>query len=232
MRLGIEQKLINPRCPAANGKIERWFQTCQDQLARNLNGYADQYHALSKAQKYAIPWPLLPQYFEKYLLEYHLAKHSELGMSPWEAWHEKLMVTQGLSLNPKEVINALQIRKEVLVERDGVSLESGKKYHSAKLAGIVGEKVLVRYTPDGIPEKIECYYKNEFLDELKSVDSQGTLASEIKQGRLDRVIELQKLRKTLIETAKKIVPEKEASPKVSEAEEIEKIPELKPEDEQ
>ena len=232
MRLEIEQQLINPHCPSANGKIERWFQTCQDQLARNLNGYADQYRGLAKAQKYAIPWPLLPQYFEKYLLEYHLAHHSELGMSPWEAWHQKLMSAHGLSFNPQTVIDALKIRKEVLVQRDGVTMESGRQYHSSKLAGVVGEKVIVRYSPDGIPQKLECYFKGEFLDDLESVEAQGTLATDIKQARLDRVIELQRLRKTLIETAKKIQSDESPTPSVSPEEAIETLPKLKTEEEQ
>ncbi|MDD2710592.1 MAG: DDE-type integrase/transposase/recombinase [Verrucomicrobiae bacterium] len=208
LRLNIEKVSIPNQCPSANGKIERWFETCKVQLLQSLAGFTGQHAALAKAKKCAIPWPLLPKLVEKYLLQYHLATHSSLGMSPWEAWHNKLADAKGLNFVSQDVVDAIKIRREMTVERDGVELSPGRHYHSAKLAGLVGETVTLRIPPEGPlnGDPVEAYHKGDFIDHLRCVEANPSLARQIGEARLERVIELQRLRKTLRETADGLIP--------------------------
>jgi putative transposase len=206
LRLGIEKADIPNDCPGADGKVERWFRTFKDQLLKSLHGFAGQHAALAKARRNAIPWPLLPKLVEDYLFKYHLAQHSELNTTPWEAWHQKLADAKGLNLVVQDVVDAIKIRRDVTVDRQGIELLPGRHYHSPKLAGLVGETITLRIPPEGPGDAVEAYHKGDFIDHLRCVESSPSLARQIGEARLERVVELQKLRKTLRETAEKVIP--------------------------
>ncbi len=206
LRLQVERAWIPVECPSEDGKIERWFRTCKGQLATRLIGYSKQHQGLAKAKQGAIPWPLMQNLLNKYLVEYHINKHTSLGLTPWEAWHDRLADAHGLDFDPEEVFEACKLRKEVKVQRDGVELLPGRHYHAPQLAGLVDETITLRLPPEGPGKTVAAYYKGEFLADLRCVEANPELAQQINAARHDRIIELQSLRENLIATAKKILP--------------------------
>jgi len=200
LRLNITHRDIPNNSPASNGKVERMFRTFEEQLYRKLHGYSGQFRGLEKAKNTAIPFPVLQKLVDKYRMDYHTQLHRSIDSTPWEQWHENIISAANLVFDAKQVLTACKIRKEITVERDGVHLGGNEQFISPKLAGLVGKKVTLRLLPEGHDPAPECYYKGEFIDNLKP---QGgiILSQEITQARLDRVEEIRQLRKQMKETA-------------------------------
>lgn len=207
MRLGITHEPIANDCPSANGKIERFFRTLQDQLCRGLETYTHQTHGLARAKANPLPWPMVPRLVERFLAEYHMRSHRSLECSPWEAWHDALDPSDLSSFSTSDVVSACKVRVEKTVARDGIELAPGRHFSSPKLAGLVKQKVTLRVLPEGGDETVECFYRGEFLDFLERVEHNAGLVERIKSARLDRAKELARLRKSLIKEARRILPE-------------------------
>lgn len=197
LRLGAIYSHSPNASPNANGKQERFFRRFKEQFAANLISFTGKSHALGKANKAAIPWPLMSKLAEKYLLKYHTAEHRGIHTSPWQRLHENLDIAHGLVFDAQDALDALKIRRKFKLRRDGITLENGRDYSSPKLVGMKGKTIEVRIGADGSDRTIEAYHNGHFVDHLRPFDDDQTLADDIAKARLERTSELKKFRKQM-----------------------------------
>jgi putative transposase len=215
LRLDVVWDPAPQACPGANGRIERWFQTFSNGLLTTLRGYSDQFRGLSKAKELALPESALPGLIQKYVIRYNHTVHSEIGCTPFERWMERMGTVHGLAVPPEIVEQAIRVRQEATVERDGVHLY-GLHFMSEELVGLVGEKVIVRVPIDATATEVECFGRSGGrIGVLRPVDHDRDLAAQINAARLGRTIEIQSLAKTLREIAGHApAPEPEKQPSI------------------
>lgn len=156
-----------------------------------LPGHSAERNALLKAEDLALPFEALPRLAERFVLRRNLREHRTTGQTPWERWMENLEAAHGLNFDPREVFAACKLRQTATVARDGILLADGQHYASPKFNGLVDEEVTLRLDPDGGLDGVEAYHQGRFLDRLRPVESDPTLAEEIGRGRLARLEELQ-----------------------------------------
>jgi len=210
LRLGIQHKRIRNDCPSSNGKVERLFQTLQNQLCRHLLQYSEQYRGLAAARRQPLPYSVIQELVDDWASSYHLTEHRTLGTTPWKAWHDHLIEAPGFDISAPEVVDACRIRITRQVRRDGIEYGTGRHYSSPELAGLVGESVTLRVLPWGEEGPIPCYYKGDQVAALERVEGNLQLADQIKAARLERAKSISKLRKSLLKTAERILPEQHA----------------------
>lgn len=203
---GVEIDYIPKKSPEANGKIERFFETFQFIVA-GLEGYTAQPNGMAKAQKKAIPYPLLQGIINRILVDYHLRENRCLKTTPWEAWHQSLDRAQGLVFDPKDVDMAFRYKTERKISEEGVQIDE-RHYTGDFLEGYVDEIVTLRVSPEGPGNKLPVYHKGSFLGEAKAVDTE--MASAIREGRLNRTIEIASLKKALRERGSDVLPPSDA----------------------
>lgn len=206
-RLEINHQPIEKACPSQNGKIERFFRTVKDGLCANLVQFSEQYRGLATAKATPLTFPLLPGLISKFLVEYHLRRQASLGRSPWEAWVDGLSNARGLAIQVGEIYEACKIRRECKVRRDGIEMGPGIHYNAPELVPLVGQTVQVRIRPEKNDPSPTCYFHGEPIARLERVEQNEGLAESIKAARLMRLRELQRLRKTLLKTAARIMPD-------------------------
>lgn len=206
-RMEINHLPIEKGCPSQNGKVERFFRTVKEGLCCNLSQFSEQYRGLATAKASPLAFPLLPELVSKFLVEYHLRRHASLGRSPWDAWLDGLSNAQGLNIQAGEIYEACKIRRDCKVRRDGIEVRPGVHYNAPELVGLVGQTVQVRMRPEGDDPEPLCYLRGEAIARLEAVEQNGELAESIKVARLKRVRELQRLRKMLLKTAARILPD-------------------------
>lgn len=187
-------------CPSNNGKVERLFRTFSEQLFSGLRGYSKQFQGLERAKANPIPMPLLDRIIERYLVEYHTSLHTALRRSPWEAWHEQIEAAKGLVFSLEEIEEAIQIRVEKLVVRGRVEIEKGLFFTSSDLAAYSGEYVTLKVPPEGPGAKVRAYHRDKLVAELR-LETDTSMANEVAGARVRRSIDLQGLRKTLLDMA-------------------------------
>jgi transposase InsO family protein len=200
LELGITPIYSPVECPSKNGKVERLFRTFAEQLFSGLRGYSKQFQGLERAKGNPIPLPLLDRIIERYLVEYHTNLHRTLGRSPWEAWHEQIEAAKGLVFSEDEISEAMQFRVEKLVVRGRVEVEKGLFYLSPDLAAFSGEYVTLKVPPEGPGAKIRAYHRDKLIGELRR-ETDTSMANDIAGARVSRSIDLQGLRKTLLDMA-------------------------------
>jgi putative transposase len=197
-RLNITRDPIPNECPSANGKIERWFNSFKYGLLTRLAGYAGQHRGLAKAKEGAVPDSLMPRLIRKFIVnEYHLREHRELQGTPWEHWHEALEHAHGLIVNPAEVEDAIKLRRDFKVARDGILIEPGRHYTGTCLGGLVDEEITVLVSPEGRDLEVPAYYRLQHIGELRCMEEDSTLSDEIRKERLLRSIDIQRLASAL-----------------------------------
>ena len=161
----LDQVPINS--PSANGKIERFFGTFKTQFASRLAGYARQSHGMKKAKKEGvIPFAVLQNLVNRYLVEYHSSVHSELGVTPWEAWHEKLDEAKGYFVPAPEIRKNLRVDVSCDVSREGVTV-LGSNYSGPALNGLVGDRIWVLTSAEGGDRSIDAYHRRKFIGRLR-----------------------------------------------------------------
>jgi hypothetical protein len=206
--LGVEPHFIHNDSPNENGKQERWFQTVQTRLIKTLPGFSDQYKGLEKAKQDAIPYPLLQGMIDDYLTDYHLTDHSELGMTPWEAWYKGMGEACGLLVSDAEVDRCLRVSREVLVTREGVEINK-RHFTGPFLEGRVDDTLTARVQPDEIRGVVPIYDHGLHLgDAVEEVD--GEIARLISEGRTARTIGNAELKAAIL--ARKEAADKAAVP--------------------
>jgi hypothetical protein len=197
VQLGVEPFFIENDSPEQNGKQERWFQTLQTRLVSHLDGFADQHRGKEKAAKKCIPYPLLQKLIDDFMLEYHLAEHSELKMTPWEYWHRALADAHGLLVPTDEIDRCLRISRDVQVSPEGLHVDN-RRFIGPFLEGRVDDTLTVRIPPEGPKDSIAVLDHGLPLgDALEHISVE--LAHEISTTRLERTIAINRLAKAIRE---------------------------------
>jgi putative transposase len=192
-RLGITKVEIPNEAPSADGKIERWFHSFKYGLLTKLAGYAGQHRGLARAKEAAVPDGIMPKLIRRFITQYHLREHREIATTPWEKWHEALENAHGLVVHPGEVADAIKLRRDFKVARDGIEVEQGRHYHGACLGGLVDETITVLVSPEGRDRVIPAYYEMKHIGDLRCMEEDATLADDIRAERLARCIDIQRL---------------------------------------
>ena len=165
LELGIATHAIKPASPWENGRVERLMRTFNEDLLVTLPGYTK---ALSDRYAHE-PWTAdqcmgireftvrLQEWVDQYNFE---RQHSELKMTPFEAWRE----------DPTPITRV----EDDLVRHGFLAEESGRKvskngvrfenvdYVDPVLGTKVGKKVTIRYLPND-RSFIDVYLNGEFL---------------------------------------------------------------------
>jgi len=192
-RLGITRMEIPNECPSADGKIERFFRTFKFGLLARLAGYAGQHKGLARAKKAAVPSALLPKIIRRFIVDYHLREHAGIGTTPWEKWHEGLEHAHGLVVNDSEIEDAIKLRRDFLIARDGIEVEPRRHFSGVCLGGLVDKTIQVLLSPQGRDREIPAYYLTKLIGTLKCLEEDATLADDVRAERLSRSVDIQRL---------------------------------------
>jgi hypothetical protein len=177
--------------PGANGKVERFFGTFKTRFAATLAGYTRQSHGKSKAKNFGvIPWEVLKSLGRRFLLEYHSSVHSELGVTPWEAWHESIASAPGYYVPAAEIRKSMRVEVSCVVQREGVAV-LGSNYSGASLNGLVDEEIVVLTSAMGGDQSVDAYHRGRFIGRLRPREF---VADEINTTRTARKVSLTRFR--------------------------------------
>ena len=144
--------------PQGRGKVERFFGTVNTELLSILPGHLGP-GARSPAP--VLDLPGLDRAVRDFIATYNDRPHSELGMSPRDAW-----VADGWLPRMPESLEELDgllltVPKNRVVQRDGIHFQ-GQRYLSPTLASFVGHTITIRYDPRDISE-IRVYDRDAFV---------------------------------------------------------------------
>lgn len=186
--------------PRGRGKVERFFNTINQKLLCQLNGYIS-----GKASK----MPLLTiSEFETHLKDflfhkYHKECHSMTKVAPINRWSEQgFLPNMPQSLEQLDLL-LLTVPTPRKIRRDGIYFKN-LRYVDAVLAAYVGESVIIRYDPIDMAE-IRVFYDNKFLCRAICQELAGEIVSlkDIVHMRNKRKKELKNIiseRKSLVDT--------------------------------
>ncbi len=157
--LKIQLKHSTPDKPQGKGRIERFFQTVDQLLLMDLQGYSP---SNAPSPVGALSLEEFTFLFEEFIVEeYHQRTHSGTGMTPLERWTGNGFLPHlPESLEQLDVL-LLTVARSRKVHRDGIHFQNFL-YIEPTLAAYVGEEVTIRYDPRDIAE-IRIYYKSSFL---------------------------------------------------------------------
>lgn len=161
LRRGCESNLIvlsyrPPGQPYFGGHIERLMGTMMHKL-HALPG-STRSNVIERGEydpeKHAVmTFPELHRYMVMQICAYNLTVHSELGMSPQQAWIQALTGPEGYRAPPapprtRQFLVDFMPTERRLVRRDGIEL-FGTRYWDASLVPLIGhrEQVAVHYDP-------------------------------------------------------------------------------------
>ncbi|RFA06574.1 transposase [Subtercola boreus] len=144
--------------PQGRGKIERFFGTINTELLSTLPGHIG---PGARAPQPVLNLTELNQAIGAFIGVYNARPHSELGISPRDAWvangwlprmPDSLQELDGLLLT---------VPKTRVVQRDGIHFQ-GQRYLAPTLAPFVGHTITIRYDPRDISE-IRVYDRDTFI---------------------------------------------------------------------
>lgn len=168
MSLHIEQvcinlkiRMVNSRVgqPQGRGKIERFFETINEEVLRQLPGYSLSGKAICPPSLSIV---LLQDRIEHFFIQqYHHTVHATTGESPLAKWTAGGFLPQ--LPNSLQALDLLLLRVDQprKVQRDGIRFQ-GLRYLALPLASFVGEMVTIRYDPRDLAE-IRIYHQQQFL---------------------------------------------------------------------
>ncbi|MEV8252368.1 Mu transposase C-terminal domain-containing protein [Rhodoglobus sp. NPDC076762] len=144
--------------PQGRGKIERFFGTVNTELLAALPGHLG---PGSRAPQPVLDLARLDRAIGEFIGTYNDRIHSELGISPRDAW-----VADGWLPRMPESLEELDgllltVPKNRVVQRDGIHFQ-GQRYLSPTLASFVGRTITIRYDPRDISE-IRVYDRDIFV---------------------------------------------------------------------
>lgn len=144
--------------PQGRGKIERFFGTVNTELLATLPGHLG---PGSRNPQPVLDLPTLDQAIGVFIGTYNHRPHSELGVSPRDAW-----VADGWLPRMPDSLEQLDgllltVPKHRTVQRDGIHFQ-GQRYLAPTLAPFVGHTVTIRYDPRDISE-IRVYDHDTFV---------------------------------------------------------------------
>lgn len=144
--------------PQGRGKIERFFGTVNTELLAALPGHLG---PGSRTPTPVVDLAGLDRAIGAFIGTYNDRTHSELGISPRDAWvadgwlprmPDSLQELDGLLLT---------VPKNRVVQRDGIHFQ-GQRYLAPTLAPFVGHTITIRYDPRDISE-IRVYDRDTFI---------------------------------------------------------------------
>jgi len=159
-----------------------------------MPGYSGRPSALFRAKEQgAVPFPLMQGIVDRFIdTDYHVRVHSELGMSPWEAWNEKVGLAQNLMFNIVEASQSFRYPVEAEIRRGAIVL--GKQsFKSPELSRSNGTKVFALCDPEGLTRKIEVVQGGKTL--CWALRDDGDLSQALNSERTKRAIELRQMRR-------------------------------------
>jgi putative transposase len=144
--------------PQGRGKIERFFGTINTEVLSTLPGHLG---PRNKKPRPTLDLPGLDRAIGGFVAAYNDRSHSELGISPRDAW-----VADGWLPRMPESLEDLDgllltVPKNRTVQRDGIHFQ-GQRYLSPTLAPFVGQTVTIRYDPRDVSE-IRVYDHDTFV---------------------------------------------------------------------
>lgn len=147
-----------PGRPQGRGKIERFFGTINTELLATLPGHIQ---PGSPHPQPVLDLPALDAAVEGFIGTYNHRPHSELGITPRDAW-----VADGWLPRMPDSLEQLDgllltVPKTRVVQRDGIHFQ-GQRYLAPTLAPFVGRTVTIRYDPRDISE-IRVYDRDAFV---------------------------------------------------------------------
>ena len=145
--------------PQGRGKVERFFETLNQEVLLDLPGYSLKGKPMSKP---TLNLETLNNHLESFILSHYLVReHSTTGFSPLARWGENGFLPQlPESIDILDLL-LLSIEKPRKIQRDGIRFQAFR-YISPTLAGFVGESVTIKYDPLDLAE-IRVYYQDSFL---------------------------------------------------------------------
>lgn len=144
--------------PQGRGKIERFFGTINTEVLATLPGHLG---PGNRNPRPTLDLPGLDQAIGRFVADYNDRPHSELGISPRDAW-----VADGWLPRMSESLEDLDgllltVPKNRTVQRDGIHFQ-GQRYLAPTLAPFVGQTITIRYDPRDISE-IRVYDHDTFV---------------------------------------------------------------------
>jgi putative transposase len=144
--------------PQGRGKIERFFGTINTELLATLPGHLG---PGSRKPQPVLDLPTLDHAIGDFIGTYNHRPHSELGISPRDAW-----VADGWLPRMPDSLEQLDgllltVPKHRTVQRDGIHFQ-GQRYLAPTLAPFVGHAVTIRYDPRDLSE-IRVYDHDTFV---------------------------------------------------------------------
>lgn len=203
VRAGFIHEPVPIKCPSANGKIERFFQTFQDRLLARLSGYASQTKGKGKGESWGvIPFEVLKAVGLKFLLEYHSSVHRGINCTPWEAWHQNVQHAPGYFVRPAEIRKKMRVDIACDVKRQGITV-LGTEYSGKALVGLEGAQVTVLTSAAGGDQSVDCYHVGNFIGKLRPTP---LVTDEINATRLNRHVGLTVFRRKMRESLQNTPP--------------------------
>ncbi len=192
VRAGFILDSIPNGCPGANGKIERFFETFENYFFSKMPGYSAQTSGKGKAEsRGVVPWEILQSQAKRALYEYHTTVHSELGITPWESWHENIQHSHNYGMAPAVIRDLMRIEIDAEVTREGV-IVLGTKYSGECLSKYVGSKISVLTSAAGGDRSVDAYRFGLHIGKLRPAQF---VASAINKARLEQKLTLTGFRK-------------------------------------
>ncbi|MBN9201331.1 MAG: transposase [Microbacterium sp. SCN 70-18] len=144
--------------PQGRGKIERFFGTINTELLATLPGHL---RPGNRTPTPVLDLPALDRSIGAFITTYNDRTHSELGVSPRDAWvADGWLPRMPRSLEDLDTL-LLTVPKNRVVQRDGIHFQ-GQRYLAPTLAPFVGHAVTIRYDPRDISE-IRVYDRDTFI---------------------------------------------------------------------
>lgn len=160
--LGITLIFATPYLARAKGKIERFWRTLNEQLWCELPGYVGP-NIKERPEKIAPALTLseIERYLVAYfLVVYHQKPHTTTGEPPLIRWQKNgFEPRMPASLCQLDLLLTMSQSRKVL--RDGLHM-NGLIYWANELAGVIEERVLVRFDPQNVAFVV-VYHKNRYL---------------------------------------------------------------------
>jgi putative transposase len=158
--LGIRLSFSIPGAPRGRGKVERFFETVNQQFLGDLPGYTPAGSGVPARP--VLTLGQLEARFHTWLVdEYHQAVHSETGVAPQRRWEaDGFLPRLPESLEQLDLLLLTVVRPR-RVQRDGIHFQ-GFRYLDLTLAAYVGEDVVIRYDSRDLGE-IRVFHQDRFV---------------------------------------------------------------------
>lgn len=154
--LGIYLTHSKPYKPQGRGKVERFFRTVRDGFLRPLDK-----QAITSLEQLNIKFTTWLE------MEYHRSRHSSLGVTPLEAWIDKIDSIKAVdpTVDLEQIFLHCEKRK---VYKDSVFSLRGKVFEAPPL--LIGKTISVYFDPHPPLNRVLISYNGTDYGEVRPVD--------------------------------------------------------------